>query len=98
MLRTLQAGRGVAAIAVLLYHLNLELVARFGGASVSGLEVGWAGVDFFFVLSGFIIWHVHAGDIGQDGRLGRYLWNRFTRLYPVYWAVLAVALALRAIP
>ena len=48
---------------------------------------GNAGVDFFFVLSGFIIFHVHRRDIGNPGRVGHYLWRRITRIYPMYWAV-----------
>ncbi len=54
-------------------------------------------MDFFFVLSGFIIFYAHAADIGQPARLGRYLRNRFARVYPIYWvftvAVVVVGLA-----
>ncbi len=52
-------------------------------------DFGFAGVDFFFVLSGFIMIHVHAGDIGQPRMLAAYLWKRFSRIYPAYWIVLA---------
>ncbi len=48
---------------------------------------GHAGVDFFFVLSGFIIMHAHTADIGKPERLYRYLWRRATRIYPIYWIV-----------
>ena len=48
-----------------------------------------AGVDFFFVLSGFIIYRVHRGDIGSPHRLSRYAWRRFVRIYPTYWIILA---------
>ncbi len=48
----------------------------------NGFGFGHAGVDFFFVLSGFIIMHAHATDIGKPERLSRYLWRRVTRIYP----------------
>ncbi len=47
-----------------------------------------AGVDFFFVLSGFIISWAHWSDIGRRERLGRYAVRRFRRIYPPYWGVL----------
>ena len=43
---------------------------------------GNAGVDFFFVLSGFIIYYVHHSDINQPNRVGRYLFRRFTLHLP----------------
>ena len=51
---------------------------------------GNVGVDFFFVLSGFIIMFAHAGDIGKPRELRRYLRNRFVRVYPIYWFYTAV--------
>ncbi|MFL5251667.1 MAG: acyltransferase family protein [Rhodopila sp.] len=51
---------------------------------------GHAGVDFFFVLSGFIISYAHAADIGRPERSGRYAWRRITRIYPLYWVVTAI--------
>jgi peptidoglycan/LPS O-acetylase OafA/YrhL len=97
MFRTLQAGRGVAALMVLLYHLNGQVAALTGGLQTLWLKVGWAGVDYFFVLSGFIILHAHLQDVGRPGRLISYLRSRFVRLYPVYWIVLVGALALMAV-
>ncbi|NBQ54213.1 MAG: acyltransferase, partial [Proteobacteria bacterium] len=49
------------------------------------------GVDFFFVLSGFIILHAHMDDIGRPARLGRYLWRRAVRVYPIYWICLTLS-------
>ena len=59
---------------------------------------GGAGVDFFFVLSGFIIFYVHQADISQPHRLGNYVRKRLSRIYPTYliifFAVYLLALAL----
>jgi len=55
-------------------------------------DFGHAGVDFFFVLSGFIIHYAHAADLGRPDRLSRYAWRRFTRIYPTYWVAFAAIL------
>jgi exopolysaccharide production protein ExoZ len=84
-----EAGRGVAALLVVLYHAALHVEANVGSTVLWGLpHFGHAGVDFFFVLSGFIISFVHRKDLGRPGRLGHYLERRFTRVFPFYWLVL----------
>jgi peptidoglycan/LPS O-acetylase OafA/YrhL len=52
-------------------------------------DLGWMGVDLFFVISGFIIAHVLSKP-GVD--LKDYFWRRFWRIYPLYWIVMIVAL------
>jgi peptidoglycan/LPS O-acetylase OafA/YrhL len=97
-LNGVQAARGIAALLVVAMHSRDHLLKAFGAfAFADSVAFGHAGVDFFFVLSGFIILHVHAGDIGRPASLGRYLQRRFTRVYPLYWAVLAVTVLLNAI-
>ena len=58
---------------------------------------GHAGVDFFFVLSGFIIATVHACDIGRPEAAADYLWKRFVRVYPVYWVATCIAIAITSL-
>ena len=97
MLRSLQAGRGLAAFAVVAYHLSVYLGdPRYGGDAVFSLftRYGRLGVDFFFVLSGFIILHAHLGDVGRPDRWPRYAYQRFTRLFPIYWLYTAAFLML----
>lgn len=56
----IQVGRGVAACVVALYHCARHL--NVGGHAphlMSLLQFGHAGVDLFFVISGFVITHVH---------------------------------------
>jgi exopolysaccharide production protein ExoZ len=87
----IQAGRAAAAILVIFAHASAIISEpRFYGTlpfdgALSGFGVG---VDFFFVLSGFIIAWVHWDDIGRKERLQRYMRNRFLRIYPPYWGVL----------
>jgi peptidoglycan/LPS O-acetylase OafA/YrhL len=97
----IQFARGVAAFIVVLYHSGrmISLPQYVGYIPLRGIfNFGHAGVDFFFVLSGFIIFYVHRGDIGSASALPRYLVRRITRIYPPYWIVTAfvVALALAA--
>ena len=97
-----QAARGVAALLVVLYHATvlIEAPRYWGGAVLGGMfRFGDAGVPFFFVLSGFIIYWVHADDLGRRDRFGAYAFSRLTRIYPIYWLVMALVLvALAAVP
>lgn len=88
MINVLQAGRAIAAISVAAFHLSINMASpRYGGTHVFDevTRYGKHGVDFFFVLSGFIILLAHARDIGHPGSWTNYLYRRFTRVYPIYW-------------
>ena len=95
MKRVLQAGRALAAISVLVYHLT-DIMTKAGEAAPPVLRQisanGMLGVSFFFVLSGFIILMAHELDIGCPDRLAHYGWRRFARIYPIYWICLTVYL------
>jgi exopolysaccharide production protein ExoZ len=86
VLLSIQALRALAALAVVAYH-----ALQWGGG---GFDVGRAGVDVFFVISGFIMWYVTSGRVVAPGA---FLWRRVTRVAPLYWlatlGVLAVAFA-----
>lgn len=94
---SLQIGRGLAALAVAAFHLAALMQApAFGGGPIpwlSAFDYGWLGVDFFFVLSGFIILHAHEADVGNGARLGRYAYRRVARIFPIYWLYLALCIA-----
>jgi peptidoglycan/LPS O-acetylase OafA/YrhL len=90
-----EAGRGIAAMLVVAVHAGHHLQQAYGAFTTGPMTTfGHSGVDFFFVLSGFIILHVHRGDIGQPRRLWHYLQRRISRIYPFYWIVLAATLVL----
>lgn len=91
---SLQAGRGLAALAVVLYHAaDTITLPKYIGADGTGLLryflPGHAGVHYFFVLSGFVIYHVHAHDRGPSA-CSHFLRKRVTRLAPALWVWLAV--------
>lgn len=100
--QSLEVGRGVAAAMVALSHaLILAAEPRwFGtvpfGGTFANMNVG---VDYFFVLSGFLITFVHWQDFGRPDRLARYARRRFTRIFPPYWIILtAVVPVYLAVP
>ncbi|MEL7280456.1 MAG: acyltransferase [Pseudomonadota bacterium] len=97
MLEGLQAGRAVAAIAVAVFHANVFLLPQnfYDGEGAGAVfNFGYAGVEFFFVLSGFIMVLVHRGDFGKSERVGLFLSKRFLRIYPIYWVIMIVLTAL----
>ena len=87
----LEFGRGCAAIGVLLTHIHEYLLPT----PTFLYPLGEWGVAFFFVLSGFVIHHVHAQDINVTNHAQIFAWRRFVRIFPTYWVVLAAVLFLR---
>jgi peptidoglycan/LPS O-acetylase OafA/YrhL len=84
--------RAFAAVAVVLCHTAgvSDLVNATSGAYLAGLR---AGVQIFFVISGFVLYRpfAKAHGSGQKGpQLGSYFRRRFLRIFPAYWLVLTV--------
>jgi peptidoglycan/LPS O-acetylase OafA/YrhL len=69
--------RGIAAIAVVNMHLSFYY-GVFHSANVA------PAVDFFFVLSGFVIAYAYESDLREGLTWGRFLLARIIRLYPLY--------------
>jgi peptidoglycan/LPS O-acetylase OafA/YrhL len=105
--QTLQGLRGFAAVSVMLMHCATMqggltsahthpaffLIAR---TIASG---GGAGVDIFFVISGFVITSVGLRTRVTRGRLAAsadFLIRRILRVFPLYWVTLATLVALAA--
>lgn len=81
----LEVMRGVAAIWVVLYHShNLGGVFFTPLINVPLVANGWLGVDFFFVLSGFIIALSSNRLIDQGRGFSSYLKSRLIRIYVPY--------------
>jgi exopolysaccharide production protein ExoZ len=93
MYYSIQACRAVAAILVVCFHAgrNLAKPSYFGIVAEPINRLfdfgGLAGVAFFFVLSGFIITHIHWNDWDSPKRLPNYIRKRVTRIYPPYLIV-----------
>jgi peptidoglycan/LPS O-acetylase OafA/YrhL len=92
MFKSIQGCRALAALLVVLHHLGRAMASdKYFGERLIAVPfvAGDAGVEFFFVLSGFIITWAHFGDFGRPARVSGYLRKRFARIYPVYWIVFA---------
>ena len=93
-LRGLTGARGIAAWFVVLYHLRFSL-----GVSPSMMDVlakGYLAVDFFFVLSGFVIWLSYVDRIRTRrwAAVPDFLMRRIARIWPLHLVMLAFAVAL----
>jgi peptidoglycan/LPS O-acetylase OafA/YrhL len=55
---------------------------------------GHSGIDFFFVLSSFVMLYVHYDKAGHARQTWQLLAMRAARIFPIYWCVLAVTVAL----
>lgn len=91
-LRSLEMVRAVAALLVVCFHTPIILGIPLTALPVPSLvRSSYHGVDLFFVLSGFIIAHIHASDIGRPWRLANYAFNRIARIYPAVWMMTLIA-------
>jgi peptidoglycan/LPS O-acetylase OafA/YrhL len=91
-LKALTGARGIAAWLVVLFHLRF-MMTGIGGAK-GPMQYGYLAVDFFFVLSGFVIWMTYAERI-RDGGLAAipdFLKRRLARVWPLHLFMLGFAL------
>jgi peptidoglycan/LPS O-acetylase OafA/YrhL len=72
--RTLDALRGLSALAVVFYHLPV------GGLAPRG----YLAVDLFFLMSGFVVAHAYEERLRSGWGVGRFLLARLKRLWPLY--------------
>ena len=96
MLINIQILRFVAALLVVLFHSAAFLQASdtaLGPLFGIGHYTGFAGVDIFFVISGFIMAWTTRGSSGLSDAL-LFLKRRCARVYSGYWMIFFIALAL----
>jgi peptidoglycan/LPS O-acetylase OafA/YrhL len=89
--------RGIAAVLVVLFHAQIFGLAPYFASATMLPVKGYLWVDFFFMLSGFVIAHSYgqrfvAGVSWRD--LGDYLTARFARIYPLHLVMLVAFLAI----
>lgn len=91
-LDSLQVCRAIAALLVVFYHFSIESKIFLGHELLqSFFFFGHSGVNFFFVLSGFIICYTHWYDINTNLKvMKKYLILRSTRILPSYWSILII--------
>ena len=94
----LELGRGLAAILVVLYHMNnyyFNTEKYWLDSLLGGLfRFGHSGVEFFFVLSGFIMIWAHKNYIDNPKSIKVFIKKRFLRIYPLVWLTVGISLVL----
>jgi peptidoglycan/LPS O-acetylase OafA/YrhL len=94
-----QMLRGIAASGVVLFHLLPFEQKYLAGAPIvpAGLVIGQAGVDVFFVISGFIVTITSGARDGGIGPAIGFLRRRLLRIYPTYWVYFALLVVVHAL-
>lgn len=94
---TIDALRGIAALAVCVFHMTTTTDGAFlpaGDALRAAGAVGRYGVEAFFVISGFVIpWSLARRRYGVES-YGRFVMRRVVRLDPTYLVVLVLTVLL----
>lgn len=94
VIKNVQALRGIAALLVVLFHMGdvQGLERRYISPELDLTQVfgwfGWAGVDLFFVISGFIMVVTTWNQFAKPRAGIRFFLRRLVRVYPAYWLVL----------
>ncbi len=94
-IRALTALRGLAAMAVVMQHFSATAQQHAARSIPSLVPHGYMAVDFFFVLSGFIMCYTYASrfEAGQPGAYRDFLARRVARVVPLNIAVLLAIVA-----
>jgi len=91
----LDSLRGISAILIALFHF--EVIGKIYGGHLDGVAIvnnAYLFVDFFFVLSGFVIAHTYQTRINTVADLWVFAIRRFGRVWPLHMAVLLLLIGL----
>jgi peptidoglycan/LPS O-acetylase OafA/YrhL len=88
--RALDGWRGVCALLVALHHIEIHGWLYYEPL----VRNGWLFVDFFFVLSGFVIAHSYGDKLGDGARIRDFIVRRLGRLWPLHLVMLGALIAL----
>jgi exopolysaccharide production protein ExoZ len=96
-LESVQALRAAAVMLVLVFHIA-EAARMLSSAPAlnwtgSASHFGFGGVNLFFVISGFIMVHISRRHWGDPSHWAGFLWRRWARIFPSYWAAFALTFA-----
>ena len=90
----IQLLRAMAATAVIISHVQWDLTNRLflPTALPQQLSLGNAGVDLFFVISGFVMVYSSEDLFRRPGGMREFLVRRIARILPLYWLVTTLML------
>src|SRR6218665_3963605 len=91
--QVLDSFRGLFAMAVVVYHSHaLSTFTEF-----TFFRNAYYFVEFFFVLSGFVLYHTYAERLRDREQLRRFVITRTARLYPLHVVMLLVFIAIEGL-
>jgi peptidoglycan/LPS O-acetylase OafA/YrhL len=95
---SLEMGRFLAAFLVAGFHASSSAAKVFGYFPLDDVfHGGHSGVEYFFLLSGFLIYWIHRHDFGKPRALQTFVLKRAIRILPMYWIVTALYVAVAAV-
>lgn len=91
-LTEIDALRGLAALAVVLFHYTTRFTEVFGANLTPSISFpdGHYGVNLFFIISGFVIFMT----LDRTTRPMDFVVSRFSRLFPAYWAAIILTFSI----
>ncbi|RZJ36784.1 MAG: acyltransferase, partial [Brevundimonas sp.] len=89
----LDSLRGVCAILVVLFHMPVAAHWRDWGL----IQHSYLFVDYFFVLSGFVIAHAYSQRLKTPTDAGRFMVRRLGRVWPLHVLMLAAFIGLELV-
>lgn len=87
----IQALKAIVAVLILVGHLGAVSVEKLNYTFIPSGIVRTGGVDFFFVLSGFLIYFLYFKNINK-GKVNLFLIKRAVRIYPILWIFTLISL------
>ena len=90
----LDGVRGLAVLLVLFCHATMltDVPGAAGKLYLAFARISWAGVDLFFVLSGFLITGILFDAKGKPNFFRNFYARRTVRIFPLYYAFILIAL------
>ena len=96
-IKVLDGIRGLAIIFVMLYHFSIPYQQHYHLSGIDFLfakvlQMGWLGVDLFFVMSGFLITNILLNTKSKPNYYKNFYIRRILRIFPLYYGILIILL------
>jgi len=87
--------RVFASLMVVIYHFDNMVTVKYGHSPFGDtFALGAIGVNYFFVLSGFLLYQIHRKEWGLPKYAMHYAAKRVARIFPLYWVALITTILL----
>lgn len=89
----IQFSRALVPLLVMLFHVSESMDSYWNYTLLHLTLLPFSGgINYFFALSGFMLYYIYHNKFSQPNELKDYLINRFIRIYPLYWLLTLVAI------